>query len=30
MDQITTFTLFRLSGWTNKIFALKSMAGFVP
>jgi hypothetical protein len=30
MDQITTFTIFRLSGWTNKIFALKSMARFVP
>lgn len=30
MDQITTFTIFRLSGWTNKLFALKSMARFVP
>lgn len=30
MDQITTFTIFRLSGWTNKLYALKSMAKFVP
>jgi hypothetical protein len=30
MDQITTFTILRLSGWENKIFALKSMARFVP
>jgi hypothetical protein len=30
MAQITTFTIFRLSGWKNKIFALKSMARFVP
>jgi hypothetical protein len=30
MNQITTFTIFRLSGWKNKLFALKSMARFVP
>jgi hypothetical protein len=30
MDQITTFTILRLSGWKNKMFALQSMARFVP
>lgn len=30
MHQVTTFTLFRLSGWANKFFALKKMAEFVP
>ncbi len=30
MDQVTTFTLFRFSGWKNKFFALKNMAQFVP
>jgi len=29
MDQVSTFTIFTLSGWQNKIFALKSMSNFV-
>jgi len=29
MDQVTTLTIFTLSGWKNKLFALKSMSNFV-
>ena len=29
MEQVTTITIFTLSGWQNKIFALKSMSNFV-
>jgi len=30
MNQVTTITIFRISGWKNKFFALKRMSDFVP